>query len=83
MASLHMPGSNYHTTPYFYKLHLYDLYFICYVCMVFLCFTGLPFSYFYAQAVQEDEGLITEDNSLECKKMDSDDSSSQDDQDIE
>ena len=33
------------------NLRIYDLYFISYVCMIFLCFIGLPFSYFYAQSV--------------------------------
>lgn len=37
------------------KIKMYDLYFICYILMIFLCFLGLPFSYFYAQSVQEEE----------------------------
>lgn len=38
-------------------LKIYDLYFLCYVCMIYLCFVGLPFSYFYAQTVQEQEEM--------------------------
>merc|ERR1712225_79822 len=30
---------------------IYDLYFLCYICMIYMCFIGLPFSYFYAQSV--------------------------------
>jgi hypothetical protein len=35
----------------YWSLQIYDLYFICYVCLIYLCFVGLPFSYFYAQTV--------------------------------
>jgi hypothetical protein len=31
-----------------HKITIYDLYFICYVFMIYMCFIGLPFSYFYA-----------------------------------
>ena len=34
-----------------WSIHIYDLYFCCYVGMIYLCFIGLPFSYFYAQSV--------------------------------
>lgn len=34
---------------------MYDLYFVSYILMIFLSFLGLPFSYFYAQAVQDEE----------------------------
>jgi hypothetical protein len=30
------------------ELTIYDLYFICYITMIYMCFVGLPFSYFYA-----------------------------------
>ena len=48
------------TTPVFgYELSIkiYDLYFLCYVGMIYLCFIGLPFSYFYAQSVQEEDDM--------------------------
>ena len=41
-------------------MRIYDLYFICYVGMILLCFVWLPFSYFYAQSVQEEEEMILE-----------------------
>jgi hypothetical protein len=31
-----------------HKVTIYDLYFICYIGMIYMCFIGLPFSYFYA-----------------------------------
>ena len=34
---------------------MYDLYFMSYILMIYLCFIGLPFSFFYAQSVQEEE----------------------------
>jgi len=40
-----------------YAITIYDLYFTCYVAMIYLCFVGLPFSYFYAQSVQDEEEL--------------------------
>lgn len=38
------------TLPYIGQLtiKMYDLYFVSYILMIFLCFLGLPFSYFYA-----------------------------------
>jgi hypothetical protein len=43
-----------------FNVRIYDLYFICYVGMIMLCFVWLPFSYFYAQSVQEEEEMIME-----------------------
>lgn len=43
-----------------FNVKIYDLYFICYVGMIFLCFVWLPFSYFYAQSVQEEDEMILE-----------------------
>lgn len=43
-----------------FHVRIYDLYFICYVGMIFLCFICLPFSYFYAQSVQEEDDMILE-----------------------
>lgn len=43
-----------------FNVKIYDLYFICYVGMIFLCFIWLPFSYFYAQSVQEEDEMILE-----------------------
>jgi len=31
-----------------HKVTIYDLYFICYIGMIYMCFIGLPYSYFYA-----------------------------------
>jgi amino acid permease len=45
---------------YLWNVRIYDLYFICYVGMILLCFVWLPFSYFYAQSVQEEEEMIME-----------------------
>lgn len=45
---------------YLFNVRIYDLYFICYVGMILLCFVWLPFSYFYAQSVQEEEEMIME-----------------------
>jgi len=36
---------------HYWSLQIYDFYFISYVSMIYLCFVGLPFSYFYAQTV--------------------------------
>ena len=46
------------TEPFFnitFSVRIYDLYFCCYVGMIYLCFIGLPFSYFYAQSVLDDD----------------------------
>lgn len=43
-----------------FNVRIYDLYFICYVGMIMMCFVWLPFSYFYAQSVQEEEEMIME-----------------------
>ena len=43
-----------------FNIKIYDLYFTCYIGMICLCFIGLPFSYFYAQSVQEEEEMILE-----------------------
>lgn len=40
-----------------HKVTIYDLYFICYIGMIYLCFIGLPYSYFYAQSVQDEDEL--------------------------
>ena len=61
---------------------VYDLYFLCYVCLISLCFVGLPFSYFYAQAVQESEDLLSADYQA-MRGMDSSESSSDEEQDVE
>ena len=37
------------------KLYMYDLYFYLYVVMIYLCFIGLPYSYFYADSVQSEQ----------------------------
>lgn len=75
-----------------HHLRIYDLYFICYVCMILLCFVGLPFSYFYAQSVQDSEEIDASDithggesTSLGMKGMDSSESSSEEEeqQDVE
>ena len=37
--------------PYFnfdINITIYNLYFVCYIVMIYNCFIGLPFSYFYA-----------------------------------
>lgn len=47
IVSIPDPTGRYQTR----DMKLYDLYFICYVIMIFMSFIGLPFSYFYAQAV--------------------------------
>jgi preprotein translocase subunit SecY len=38
-----------------HNIHLYDLYFTSYIIMILMTFIGLPFSYFYAQTVQDEE----------------------------
>lgn len=43
-----------------FNVRIYDLYFICYVAMILMCFVWLPFSYFYAQSVQEEEEKMLE-----------------------
>lgn len=43
-----------------FNIKIYDLYFTCYIGMICLCFIGLPYSYFYAQSVQEEEDMILE-----------------------
>lgn len=43
-----------------YAVTIYDLYFCMYICLIVLTFIGLPFSYFYAQIVQEEED-VTDD----------------------
>ena len=67
------------------SLDLYDLYFICYTIMIFMSFVGLPFSYFYAQSVQDDEDLIDSITAysgsgqrLKSNGMDSSETSSED-----
>lgn len=44
-----------------YSITVYDLYFLSYICMIYLCFIGLPYSYFYAQSVQEEEEILNEE----------------------
>jgi len=39
---------------------IYDLYFVMYIAMIFFTFIGLPFSYFYAQSVQEEDDLLAD-----------------------
>lgn len=39
---------------------VYELYFFMYVLMIFMTFIGLPFSYFYAQSVQEEDEMMAE-----------------------
>ena len=39
---------------------IYDLYFLLYITMISFTFIGLPFSYFYAQSVQDEEYMQTE-----------------------
>ena len=31
-----------------FEITIYDLYFACYLIMIYMCFVALPFSYFYA-----------------------------------
>jgi len=60
------------------NLGIYDLYFICYICMIYLCFIGLPFSYFYAQSVQdEEEQEAAMSAEYQIKGMDSSESESE------
>lgn len=40
---------------------VYELYFFMYVVMIFMTFIGLPFSYFYAQSVQEEDDMLAAD----------------------
>jgi hypothetical protein len=40
---------------------VYELYFFMYVVMIFMTFIGLPFSYFYAQSVQEEDDMMAAD----------------------
>lgn len=44
------------------ELTIYDLYFLCYVGMIYMCFIGLPFSYFYAESVQKEEEQKMDDS---------------------
>jgi len=37
------------------RFYMYDLYFLLYLVMIYLCFIGLPYSYFYASVVQDEE----------------------------
>jgi hypothetical protein len=63
-------------------LHLitiYDLYFVCYVFMIYMCFIGLPFSYFYAQSVQDAEEEDAGMNGIDSPS----ESSEEEDQDVE
>ena len=74
---------------------MYDLYFACYIIMIYNCFVGLPFSYFYAQSVQDEEEFkmmsaaqSTKDQpegeaTYTMKNMDSSESSSGEDDDAE
>lgn len=39
---------------------VYELYFFMYVVMIFMTFIGLPFSYFYAQSVQEEDDMLAD-----------------------
>ena len=67
-------------------VEIYDLYFVCYVVMIYMCFVGLPFSYFYAEEVQYEEEVQTDDQmgKYQMKGMDSSESSEEDtNQDIE
>ena len=41
-----------------FAVRIYDLYFLCYVGMIYLCFIGLPYSYFYAQSVLDDDEIF-------------------------
>ena len=64
---------------------IYDLYFVMYITMIFFTFIGLPFSYFYAQSVQEEDDLLADaapgntgqatDSKFGLKGMDSSESS--------
>ena len=47
---LHLPYVN-----KVFRIKMYDLYFVSYILMIFMSFIGLPFSYFYAQSVQDEE----------------------------
>ena len=44
-----------------YAITVYDLYFCMYICMIWLVFIGLPFSYFYASIVQEEEDILKDE----------------------
>ena len=46
---------------YKFAIRIYDLYFLCYVGMIYLCFIGLPFSYFYAQSVQDEDDMFIQE----------------------
>lgn len=56
---------------YKFAIRIYDLYFLCYVGMIYLCFIGLPFSYFYAQSVQDEDDMIIQEqaNLLAAQKQ--------------
>ncbi len=42
---------------YSHEVTIYDPYFLCYIVMIYMTFIGLPFPYFYAQSVQDEEEL--------------------------
>jgi len=67
-------------------IFMYDLYFLLYIVLIWLCFIGLPFSYFYAQVVQDEEEAFlakTEDpQKMGMRGLDSSDSNS-DPEDLE
>lgn len=67
-------------------IYMYDLYFLLYIVLIWLCFIGLPFSYFYAQVVQDEEEAFlarTEDpQKMGMRGLDSSDSNS-DPEDLE
>ena len=72
---------------------IYDLYFTSYLVLIFLSFVGLPFSYFYAQTVQEEEdqqmaeqaeySMSQSYTNLGTNGMDSSETSSEDDEDAD
>lgn len=65
-----------------HKVTIYDLYFICYIAMIYMCFVGLPYSYFYAQSVQDEDelgaGSAEEGNAPGMRGMDSESSEEED-----
>jgi len=66
-----------------FNLKIYDLYFLCYLCMICLVFVGLPFSYFYAQIVQDEEELSLRDDMppMDSSESESEEEDNDDEQD--
>lgn len=78
---------------FYWQVRLYDCYLLSYQVMILLTFIGLPFSYFYAQAVQDDEEhamaqqaenyMIQTYNKFQNNGLDSSETSSEEEDDTE